>query len=296
MSFKNPPISASSEASVLKVEHSQPATGSVGVGMYPSLMGTFSCPAPVLMIGASFDGASTSTRSVPFRTSHMGDPWILPSPSPSSEAIETSVSFPAAMIAYQANIQSTAEPCSFSSRTEEEDPYVLPAWEVQYSHAHDCLDTVFLLDEAIIEAMSVVEPPWEELHHRSYFLPELDLLEHEDYREILRQKVGRPMIPLSSPGQMADGNMANISSTIPINISRNPGTIENVYIGVDCSQDEIREYTELFKEFRDIFAWSYDEMPGIDPRIVEHEIKTYQELILGLLNMKLSLFDSVYAQ
>ena len=51
----------------------------------------------------------------------------------------------------------------------------------------------------IIEVMSGVEPPWEELHHRSYFLPELNLLEHEDYRDILRQKVGRPMIPLSSP-------------------------------------------------------------------------------------------------
>ena len=37
MTFKNPPVSASSEASVPKVEHSQPATGSVGVGMYPSL-------------------------------------------------------------------------------------------------------------------------------------------------------------------------------------------------------------------------------------------------------------------
>ena len=74
---------------------------------------------------------------------------------------------------------------------------------------------------------------------------------------------------------MADGNMANISSTISINISRNPGTIENVYIGADCSHAEILEYTELFKEFHDIFAWSYDEMPGIDPLIFEHEIKTY---------------------
>ena len=174
------------EASVPKVEHSQPATGSVGVGMYPSLMGTFICPAPILMIGSSFVGSSTSTRSVPFHTSHMGDPWILPSPSPSSEAIETSVPFPAVMIAYQANLQSAAEPCSSSSRTEEEDPYVLPAWAVQSSHAHDCLDMVFPSDEVIIEAMSGVEPPWEELHHRSYFLPELDLLEHEDYREILR--------------------------------------------------------------------------------------------------------------
>ena len=62
---------------------------------------------------------------------------------------------------------------------------------------------------------------------------------------------------------------------IPINISCKPGMIENVYIGVECSHAEILEYTKLFKEFRDIFAWSYDEMPGIDPRIVEHEINTY---------------------
>ena len=71
------------------------------------------------------------------------------------------------------------------------------------------------------------------------------------------------------------GNMVNISPMIPINISRNPGKIEIVYIGGKCSHAEILEYTEPFKEFHDIFAWSYEEMPGIDPRIVEHEIKTY---------------------
>ena len=74
---------------------------------------------------------------------------------------------------------------------------------------------------------------------------------------------------------MADGNMENISSMIPINISRNPGMIENVYIGAECSHAVILEYTKLFKEFHDIFAWSYDKMPGIDPLIVKHEIKTY---------------------
>ena len=31
----------------------------------------------------------------------------------------------------------------------------------------------------------------------------------------------------------------------------------------------------MFKKFHDVFAWSYKEMPGIDPRITEHEIKTY---------------------
>ena len=29
------------------------------------------------------------------------------------------------------------------------------------------------------------------------------------------------------------------------------------------------------KEFCDIFAWSYNEIPGIDPCIFKHEIKTY---------------------
>ena len=100
-------------------------------------------------------------------------------------------------------------------------------------------------------------------------------MEREDFREVLSERIGSPMVSLRSPSPMANGNMANISPTIPINISRDPGRIENIYIGAECSHAEILEYTELFKEFCDIFAWSYDEMPGIDPRIVEHDIKTY---------------------
>ena len=87
--------------------------------------------------------------------------------------------------------------------------------------------------------------------------------------------IGSPVVPLSSPSQMVDGNMVNLSPTIPINISHDPGKVENVYIRADYSPDEIKEYIELFKEFRDIFVWLYEEMPGIDLRIVEHEIKTY---------------------
>ena len=106
--------------------------------------------------------------------------------------------------------------------------------------------------------MSGVEPPWEELHHRSYFLPELNRMEREDYREILSENIGSLVVPLSSPGQMANGNMGNLSPTIPINISCDLGKVENVYIGVDCSHDEIKEYIELFKEFHDIFSYSYE--------------------------------------
>ena len=60
----------------------------------------------------------------------MEDPWILPTPSTSSEPIVTNVTLPISMIAYQANLKSVAEPSPSSSQMEEEDPYVLPAWAV----------------------------------------------------------------------------------------------------------------------------------------------------------------------
>jgi hypothetical protein len=67
----------------------------------------------------------------------------------------------------------------------------------------------------------------------------------------------------------AEGNMETIAENIPINISRNPDIVENVFVGVDFSLEEIQIYTDIFKEFHDVFAWSYEEMPGIDPKIVE---------------------------
>ena len=47
--------------------------------MYPSLMGTFSCHVPIIMIGSSFGGALSSSNLVSFHTTHMEYPWILPS-------------------------------------------------------------------------------------------------------------------------------------------------------------------------------------------------------------------------
>ena len=60
----------------------------------------------------------------------MEDPWILPTLNTLSESIMTDVLFPVTMVAYQANIGCVAEPSPSSSRTDEEDPYVLPGWEV----------------------------------------------------------------------------------------------------------------------------------------------------------------------
>ena len=62
---------------------------------------------------------------------------------------------------------------------------------------------------------------------------------------------------------------------IPIDISMKPGIVKNIHVGVTCSYDEVQVYTSLFHELCDVFAWSYEEMPRIDPSIVVHEIPTY---------------------
>lgn len=46
-------------------------------------------------------------------------------------------------------------------------------------------------------------------------------------------------------------------------------------IGAECSLKEIQIYIALFKEYHHIFSWSYEEMPSIDPWIIEHEMKSY---------------------
>ena len=72
-------------------------------------------------------------------------------------------------------------------------------------------------------------------------------------------------------------NLENISRTIPIDISVKPRIIKNIHIGACCTEDEIQTFKALFQELCDVFSWSYEEMPGIDPSIIIHEIKTYPD-------------------
>ena len=78
--------------------------------------------------------------------------------------------------------------------------------------------------------------------------------------------------------------MANISPTVKINISTNLDIVEEIMLGPSCYLKEVTAYKALFQEFRDIFAWSYSEIPGLDPSIVEHHINTWPNV--GLVQQK----------
>lgn len=40
---------------------------------------------------------------------------------------------------------------------------------------------------------------------------------------------------------------------------------------------EREEMIALFKEYLDVFAWFYKDMPGLDPRIASHKIPLYPD-------------------
>ena len=48
-------------------------------------------------------------------------------------------------------------------------------------------------------------------------------------------------------------------------------------LGKIVPPDAVREYIDIFKELQDVFTCSYEEILGINPCIVVHEIKTYMD-------------------
>ena len=129
----------------------------------------------------------------------------------------------------------------------------------------------------IIEEMTSLDRPWDDLHHRSYFLPELRRIEEAEFTLTMIGDRSCPINPLATHAVYVEGNIETIIEMIPIDISRTSGIVGNVFAGANFSPEEIQIYIDLFKEFHDIFSWSYEEIPGIDIRINEHEITTYPD-------------------
>jgi hypothetical protein len=121
-------------------------------------------------------------------------------------------------------------------------------WVAHSSRFHDFLDDTLPLDEAILEAIPSPDRTWDNLHRRSYFVPELERIEHDDFMSTLSEMVGHAVVPLDTHGIYVEGNMENICPIVMINIYRTPGKIENVYISENCFLEEIKIYIDIFKE------------------------------------------------
>jgi hypothetical protein len=234
------------------IENSRPPTENIGVEMFSYLMGAFDFSTPNHQVYTMSNRHVSTGRFIPFRTSYFDDLWTLPSPNLSCEGhlqAGMSMSLSAIKIVYQDVIDSSTDPDLVPSPMDEEDIMSRTIWATSLSCSHDFLDGTFPSDEAIIEAMNGSDKPWDDMHHRTYFLPELERIEQDDFRYTLSEIVGHVVVPLDTHDIYVEGNMVSIYPTIQIDISHTPGKVENVNISVDCFPEEISIYTELFREF-----------------------------------------------
>ena len=104
--------------------------------------------------------------------------------------------------------------------------------------------------------MMIGEAPWEDYHHRSH-LPDY----HENYSSNLNHPSVFDFLSNTVNTMDFERNLSNIEETIAINISTKPDAVENIHVNKSCSSSELEIYFTLFREFRDVFAWSYEEMP-----------------------------------
>jgi hypothetical protein len=235
------------------IDNPQPSVVNAGVGLCPSLMGTFDYPPPhddVKFISNHHKDEIFHVSS--FRMTYFEDPWILPSPSAMmDETGHSGMSMPllATEVAYSLVQQASANPDP--TPTQELDPLPEPIWAQDSLATTDSLDLILPSNEAVIEAMTSPDKPWEDLHHRSYFLPKLSRIKEGEFTVTMTGDRSCHTNPLATHKIYAEGNMETIAEMIPINISRTPSIIHNVFIGAYSSPKE---------------------MSSIDPQRVYHEL------------------------
>ena len=52
-----------------------------------------------------------------------------------------------------------------------------------------------------------------------------------------------------------------------------------IKIGSTLNEKERKDLKELLTEFQEMFAWSYEDMPSIDPEIAQHHIDTHAHMV-----------------
>jgi hypothetical protein len=184
LSFACSSPNASLGLSIPVIKNSQLEPKNISVRMYSSLMGTFDFLALSHHVYAMFSRLVSSGRSIPFRTSYFSDTWTLPSPNLSCEGhLHAGMAMPLSKtkIVYQVVLDSSADPNPVTSLTNKEDPDIRPVWVTSLSCSHDFLNENLPFDEAIIESMNASDKPWDDMHHRSYFLPELEIIKQDDF-------------------------------------------------------------------------------------------------------------------
>jgi len=86
-----------------------------------------------------------------------------------------------------------------------------------------------------------------------------------------------PLDATEASPQMEDGNQPTTDELEEINI----GTDDDprpIFISKRLSKESKKEYHKFLSANKDIFAWSYEEMPGLDPMVAEHKLAVRKDV------------------
>ncbi|KAM2685926.1 hypothetical protein EV2_008881 [Malus domestica] len=104
--------------------------------------------------------------------------------------------------------------------------------------------------------------------------------ESQDVFHITIQESKEDEIPeedvTAAPPQLEDGGQSTVDDLKELNL----GTKEEhkpIFVSMLLSADEVEEYYQLLSEYKDVFAWTYKEMPGLDPIIAVHHLAVKPE-------------------
>uniref|UniRef100_A0A2N9IWD6 Integrase catalytic domain-containing protein n=1 Tax=Fagus sylvatica TaxID=28930 RepID=A0A2N9IWD6_FAGSY len=128
-------------------------------------------------------------------------------------------------------------------------------------------DEIALAGEAsLAKRVGIPLPKWEEIK---------DAFE-TDLRDLLERKKKRRAEASTSKNTVeaaaADPKISAKEELEVINLSFDPNVHRHVSISALLSVEERMHLVELLKEYQDVFAWQYDEIPGIDPKLVAHSL------------------------
>jgi hypothetical protein len=70
----------------------------------------------------------------------------------------------------------------------------------------------------------------------------------------------------------AEPNLTSKEELEVINLSNDPNVSKPISISKSLSAEERKCLIDLLHEYKDVFAWDYHEMPGIDPGLVAHSL------------------------
>lgn len=77
--------------------------------------------------------------------------------------------------------------------------------------------------------------------------------------------------PAPAPHQLEDGGQQTVDELVEINLGSEDDP-RPTFVSAILTPEEREDYKNFLMQYRDCFAWSYKEMPGLDPQVATHKL------------------------